>query len=500
MPLPPAPSRLAVALLLVACAPTGDPAPRPTPEEVAAGLLPAVVFEGEARETFSLEARMVHYNVPGVSVAVLDGGDVAWARGWGVADGETRAPVTPTTLFQAASISKPVAALAALSLVEDGSLALDAPVNEFLVTWKVPDNEFTVDSAVTLRGLLSHTAGLTVWGFPGYRKDQPFAPGQAVATNVQVLDGEGNTAPVRVYKVPGTSWQYSGGGYTVMEQMVEDVTGLPFSEAVRARVLEPAGMLLSTYAQPLPEDRWPEAARAHRGSGAEVEGEWHAYPEQAAAGLWTTPTELLTLSAHLLAIRSGARTDGVVSRQTLEAMLTPHRSGEEGFNDYGLGFGVQGDGDALRFGHGGSNAGFRAQWTVLADRGQGVAVMTNGDRGSALAQEIIRSVAAAYAWPVEDFQPRVRARRALPPEALAEYAGEYLLAERPGFVVTIRAGDGVLQVSVPGQGDSTVHPAMETDAFFDRDDGSELRFTRDEDGAVTGVENDGGIRLVRRRS
>lgn len=489
--------RLLAVLLLGACAPADVPDAGPTPEEVAAGLLPAVVFEGEAPQTFSVEARMAHYNVPGVSVAVLDGGEVAWARGWGAADMETGAPVTPETLFQAASISKPVAALAALGLVEEGTLSLDAPVNEFLTSWKVPDNDFTADSAVTLRGLLTHTAGLTVWGFPGYRKDEAFAPGQAVATNRQVLEGEGNTAAVRVYKVPGTSWQYSGGGYTVMEQMVEDVTGLPFDEAMRVRVLEPAGMLRSTYAQPLPEDRWPEAARAHLGSGDEVEGEWHSYPEQAAAGLWTTPTELLTLSAHLLAVRSGALGDGVISREMLDAMLTPHRSGEEGFSDYGLGFGIQGQGDDLRFGHGGSNAGFKAQWTVLANRGQGVVVMTNGDRGSALAQEVIRSVAAAYAWPIEDFQPRVRARRAAAAETLTEYAGEYLLADRPGFVVSIRVGDGVLVVSVPGQGESDVYPAVEEDTFFDRDDGSELRFTRDEEGAVTGVENDGGIRLVR---
>lgn len=489
---------LLAALSMGACAPSDVPAPAPTPEDVAAGLLPAVVFEGEAPQTFSVEERMAHYGVPGVSVAVLDGGTVAWARGWGVADGETGAPVTPETLFQAASISKPVAALAALSLVEEGGLDLDAPVNDFLRGWKVPDNEFTADSAVTLRGLLTHTAGLTVWGFPGYRKDEPFAPGQAVATNVQVLDGEGNTAPVRVYKVPGTSWQYSGGGYTVMEQMVEDVTRLPFEDAVRALVLDPAGMARSTYAQPLPEDRWAEAARAHQGSGAEVEGEWHTYPEQAAAGLWTTPSELLTLSAHLLAIRSGAVTDGVVSQEMLEAMLTAHRSGEEGFNDYGMGFGVEGEGEGARFGHGGSNAGFRAQWTVLANRGQGVVVMTNGDRGGSLAQEILRSVAAAYAWPVVDFQPRVRARRALAPEALAEFAGEYVMADRPDFVVTIRAGEGVLLVTVPGQGDSSVHPAVEDDTFFDRNDGSELRFTRDDDGAIVGVGNDGGVRLVRR--
>ena len=487
-----------LAALLTACSPSDVPGPRPGPEQVAAGLLPAVQFEGEPPEAYALEARMEHYRVPGVSVAVLDGGDIVWARGWGVADVETGTPVTPETLFQAASISKPVAALAALSLVEEGALALDAPVNDYMTRWQVPDNEFTADSAVTLRGLLTHSAGLTVWGFPGYRKDQPFSGDEEVASNVRVLDGEGNTDPVRVYKVPGTSWQYSGGGYTVMEQLVEDVTGLPFEEVARTRVLEPAGMVRSTYAQPLPVERWPEAAHGHRGSGAEVDGEWHTYPEQAAAGLWTTPSELLTLSAHLLDIRSGEVADGVLSREMLEAMLTPNHAGDEAFSNWGLGLGLQGEGDAARFGHGGSNAGFRATWTVLANRGQAVAVMTNGDRGSLLAAEIVRSVAAAYGWPVSDLQPRMRERRALDRAALLELAGEYVLEGRPDFVVTVQAGEGVLLVTAPGQGESRVHPAVEVDTFFDRDDGGELRFVRDERGAITGVENDAGTRLVRR--
>lgn len=488
---------LCLAALVASCAPSETSGPPPTPDAIAAGLLPAVQIEGEPPTTFSIEERMAHYAVPGVGVALLDGGEVAWARGWGVADPETGAPVTPETLFQAASISKPVAAVAALGLVEEGALALDEPVGHYLESWQVPDNEFTADSAVTLRGILTHSAGLTVWGFPGYRKDQPFSAERAVATNAQVLDGEGNTDPVRVYKVPGTSWQYSGGGYTVMEQMVEDVTGLPFEEALRTRVLEPAGMVHSTYAQPLPEELWPQAARGHRAGGAEVEGEWHTYPEQAAAGLWTTPTDLLTLSAHLLAIRTGEVTDGVLSREMLEAMLTPHRPGEEGFSNWGLGFSLQGEGEAFRFGHGGSNEGFKAQWTVLANRGQGVAVMTNGDRGSQLAAEIVRSVAAAYGWPVPEFQPETRARRTLASETLGTFAGDYEMEDRPGFVVKIRAGEGVLVVAVPGQGESSLHPAVEDDTFFDPNDGSEIRFERDEGGRIIAVETDNGVRLER---
>ena len=396
--------------------------------------------------------------------------------------------------FQAASISKPVAALTAMTLVEEGVLTLDDPVNEYMVSWRVPDNEFTGDSAVTLRGILTHSAGLTVWGFPGYRKDEPFGD-QALASNVQVLDGLGNTDPVRVYKVPGTSWQYSGGGYTVMEQLLEDAAGMPFEDVARERVLEPAGMARSTYAQPLPEDRWPEAARGHRGDGAEVAGEWHNYPEQAAAGLWTTPTDLLTLSAHLLGILDGTVTGGILSRETVEAVLTPHHPGDDAFQGWGLGFGLTGEGDARTFGHGGSNEGFKAQWVVYPALGQGVAVMTNGDRGAALAGEIIRSVSEAYGWP--GHKSEVRAARALTAEEAAEYAGAYLLGDA-GLLVTITAGDGVLEADVPGQGVSTLHAyAGEPDRFFDLNDGQTLTFRRGEDGAVTAVATDSGLELIR---
>jgi CubicO group peptidase (beta-lactamase class C family) len=486
---------------ILACAGPEAPAPGPTPETIAQGLLPAVQLEGEAPVTFTLEDRLAHYHVPGVSVAVMDGGDIVWARGWGIADEETGAAVTENTLFQAASISKPVAALAALGLVEDGLLSLDGPVNGVLTSWRVPDNEFTADSAVTLRGVLTHSAGLTVWGFPGYRKDEPFSADREVATNADVLDGLGNTDEVRVYKVPGTSWQYSGGGYTVMEQMVEDVTGRPFDEVLRSRVLVPAGMERSTYEVPLSRDRWPEAARGYRGDGSEVEGEWHSYPEQAAAGLWTTPTDLLTLSRHLLGILDGDVTDGVLSREMLTAMLTPNHPGDEKFSNWGLGFGLQGEGERARFGHGGANEGFRSQWTVYRHAGKGIAVMTNGDAGSPLATEIMRSVAAAYGWPGADFVPEVRARRTLSADVLAGYEGTFGMEERPDFAVTVAVtGDGgALTVDVPGQGTSVIHASADTDdEFFDTDDGSVLSFQRDEAGVIVAVQPRNGPRLVRR--
>lgn len=503
---------LLLTLLAAGCGPPATPVPAPPgPEELEVGLRPAIQLEGEPPQRFVIAERLAHHNVPGVSVAVMDGGEIAWARGWGTADLETGAPVTPGTLFQAASISKPVAALAAMALVEEGAIELDGPVNRHLTTWQLPGNGFTADSAVSLRGILTHTAGLTVWGFPGYRKDRPFAEGRPVASNAEVLEGLGNTDPVRVYKVPGTSWQYSGGGYTVMEQMLEDVSGRPFHEVAAGRVLEPAGMTRSTFTQPLPDSLWTVAARGHRSDGSEVAGGWHNYPEQAAAGLWTTPSDLLLLSRHLRTILDdgtqygegagasagpGAATPGVVSAETLRAMLVPHRSGEEGFGAHGLGFAIGGSPDDPTFGHGGSNAGFRAQWIVYQDRGQGAVVMTNGDQGGALVVEILRGLAELYDWP--DFRPEVRSHRRLTPDELRPYEGGYRNEGGTGPILTLRGGDGALVLQVEDRDLSTLHAVPDQeDTFFDAGDGQVLAFQRDADGRVTGVLLGGRTRFVR---
>jgi len=495
---PDLPSTLLLALLAAACAP-GEPTSGADDvdgwiAEVEARLVPAIVIEGEELPGWTLAGRMESHHVPGVSVAVIENGEIAWTRTWGVADRETGTPVTTGTLFQAASISKPVAALAALSLVEDAELGLDAPVNEALTTWRVPDNEFTADSAVTLRGLLTHSAGLTVWGFPGYRKDEPFVDGEPLATNAQVLDGEGNTDPVRVYKVPGTSWQYSGGGYTVMEQMLEDVTGRAFPEVVAERVLGPAGMTRSTYEQPLPETRWAEAARGHRPDGSEVEGEWHTYPEQAAAGLWTTPEDLARLSVHLLGIRAGEIRDGVISREMLDRMLTPNRNGAEDFRNWGLGFGLELRDGMLELGHGGANEGFRAAWKLIPDLGIGYVIMTNGDLGGPLASEIARAIAGARGWPIN--QPETRTRMRPQAAEIEPLLGEYDV-EGPDLVVEVRAGeDATLELTVTGQGTFTYY-ASSPDEWFDPSDGEVVTFERDAEGDVIAASN-GRTRIVKR--
>ncbi|MGC2777953.1 MAG: serine hydrolase [Bradyrhizobium sp.] len=397
-------------------------------EEACGCLVSKVVDSNDPYPCRSLQERMAAEHVPGVSIAVIHGGVIAWARGFGVArpGGE---PVTAETMFQAGSISKPVAAMAALRVVEQGGLSLDADVNQALISWKIPASTAAPSAVVTLRELLTHTAGLSVHGFPGYSAGVP-AP-----TLVQVLDGASpaNTAAVRLEAVPGAQWKYSGGGYTVMQQLLIDVTRRPFAELLRDTVLVPAGMTRSTYQQPLPIELHAGVASPYQADGSPVPGGAHVYPELAAAGLWTTPTDLARL---VIAIQRGLRGEPscVLSQEMIRQMLVAGTGG------YGLGWQVGGAPDQPFFAHGGVNEGFESSLAAYQRIGEGVVVMTNAQGGQILANEIVRAVAKVHGWP--DFRPIVRTSIQVDPAILSAYAGVYELT--PAFSITVTLEDGRL--------------------------------------------------------
>lgn len=351
------------------------------------GLTAVLQVAGRDPERFTLASRMQRYGVPGVAIAVVDDGDVSWAGGYGnvVAGG---AAVEATTLFQAASISKAVAAVAVLRLVEDGSLSLDTDVNSYLRSWRLPDSEHTATQPVTLRHLLSHTAGTTVPGFPGYRVGVP------VPSVPELLSGVGaaNTPAVESYCPPGTERQYSGGGSTIVQLLVGDVTGRDFAELVADLVLRPFGMADSAYEQPLAPGRAPRAAIGHDATGAPVPGGFHVYPELQAAGLWTTAVDLARWVIGVQRILGGER-GGPISPEMAHLMITPVADGA-----FGLGPELGGTGAVRRFGHSGANEGFRSQMDGLVELPVGAAVLTNADAGTTLCAEIRRSLAAEYGW------------------------------------------------------------------------------------------------------
>ena len=339
-----------------------------------------------------LADRMAHYNVPGVSVAVINNYQVEWTRGYGVLEAGRSEPVTPGSLFQPASIAKLVVAVTALRYVERGALDLDDEVNQRLVSWRVAENEFTAAERVTLRRLLSHSAGVTVEGFRGY------ALGEEVPGLRQILNGEwpANSPPVRVDIVPGTQHRYSGGGYMIVQQLLEDLTGRSFPAIVQNSVLEPWGMTSSTFVSPLPDSFRANAASGHRANGSTIPGRWHTYPEMGSgASMWSTASDLAQFAIRVMKSYEG-QSDGVLSHSMAVQMLTPQ------IGSRGLGPVVLNDGgDLFYFMHPGANDGYASVLVAYPQRRQGVVILTNGDNGTALWREILNSVSIEYGW-VED--------------------------------------------------------------------------------------------------
>jgi CubicO group peptidase (beta-lactamase class C family) len=428
------------ALALTAAASCGRPDEAARIARVENGLRSPVTIKGDP--SWNILERMEHYKVPGVGVAVFDGRRVLWAKGYGVMDADTKEPVTERTLFVAGSISKPVAAMGALKLVDEGKIGLDRDINDVLISWKLPGNELTAGHPVTLRELLSHSGGTTVHGFGGY------AEGQAVPSITDLLDGKGNSPAVRVDLEPGKQWRYSGGGVTVMQLALMDIEKAPFPEILRTKVLEPTGMTGSSYEQTFSPERLKLAASGHKADGRVIPGKRHTYPEMAAAGLWTTPTDLAKFAMEVrLEARGLSRK--VLSKDTAGLMLKPQIAIIPG-QDMALGMFLEDHSGEVYYGHGGQDEGFIAQLIADRDRGYGAAIMTNSDGDAeALIGEILSAIAAEYGW--KNYVPAPLDRVSLPPGALEGFAGRYRLDSDTVFGVTPREGDLLVRRSDGGE-------------------------------------------------
>jgi CubicO group peptidase (beta-lactamase class C family) len=340
-----------------------------------------ITVQGEERHV-SLDEALKLLNIPSASVALIDEGRIAFANAYGKG-------ATPDTVYQAASLSKFVAAVGAMRLVEDGTLDLDQDVNDKLTSWRVPSNALDATHKVTLRGLLSMTGGIGVPGFLGYEAGAP------LPTLPQILDGSppANSPPVTVIAVPGSAYHYSGGGYEIAEALMQDATGKPFPHLMQDLVLGPMGMTASSFDQPPGAVLAAIAASGHFGDGTELPGRWHVFPEHAAAGLWSTPTDVAKLLVELADVWQGLSSI-FLRRQTLEEMLTPQNGGP-----YGLGAAIAGDGASLVLMKRGQNVGYQGYVILYPASGQGMVVMTNSDNGSKLAESLIKRAAKVYEWP-----------------------------------------------------------------------------------------------------
>lgn len=425
-------------------------------------LIKNIQIKGDSIPEFNILDRMEFYKVPGVSIAVVENGKIKWAKGYGYANTETGTKVDINTLFQAGSISKPLAALSALKLFENDSLDLNKNVNYYLKKWKIPDNKFTKTEKVTIEKLLTHTAGMTVHGFPGYQQTDKFPE------IIDVLNGNGNTGKIVVDTIPGSIWRYSGGGYTVMEKVVEDISGLSLEEYMSKNILFPIGMKNSTFQQPITKDWQNNISAAYDGNGKLIKGLWNNYPEQAAAGLWTTASDLALYCLEIQSIFQGKK-DGVLTKKTVDIMLTKHK------NDWGLGPSLQGQKDSLIFGHGGKNAGFTNDMKAYAYEGNAVIVMTNADNGGKLISEIKNAVSKYYNWSIS--QPKTIEVIELSDSDLKQYMGKYELKEQ-GLIVEVQFKKNQIFLTNTPLGNLNLLPMTKT-KFIDIESGTILEFLVD---------------------
>jgi CubicO group peptidase (beta-lactamase class C family) len=345
--------------------------------QVENGLLPLAAEK--LGVTATLAERMKAYGITGLSIAVIDNGKIAWAKGYGIADARSGRPVTATTLFQAQSLSKPISALGALLLVQNGKLHLDEDVNLQLKSWKVPDSNLTRDRPVTPRLLMNHTSGLGDCG----PDNEPDDGGPALLRTLKT---------VCVLAPPGKSVEYSGEAYNVLQQLIVDVSGEPFAEYMRKAVLAPLGMKHSVFADTSFPRKWVrKVAVSHTPDGQARPEPLELGPSLAVAGLWTTPTDL---AKYVIAVQKAFKgsTSMALKPPLVQEMLRRGPGGR------GLGPTISGRGPSLRFGHDGGG-GYLATFLGFLDKGQGAVVMVNSDHDFMILLEVIDSIRRAYGWP-----------------------------------------------------------------------------------------------------
>jgi len=424
-------------------------------------------------DTWSLVERMRNYNINGLSIAVIYNYQIEWAKGYGFADVSEQRPVTENTLFQAASISKSLNSVGILKLVQDKKLDLNTDINNYLVSWKFPYDTVCKGKIITLTNLLSHTAGLSVSGFPGYEK------GDRIPTISQILDGAepANTSAVRSIKEPGREVIYSGGGITISQLILSDVIKQSYEEFMQKNVLDPLGMTSSSFTQPPPASKEKILATGYLTDGKEINGKYHIYPEQAAAGLWTTPSDLCRYIIETQLAYNG-KSSRVLTPEMTKVRLTPV------IEDAALGTWVNSrvTGSYKYFNHNGGNAGFCCTAIGCENSGDGVVIMTNTNSdNNGILEEIANSVATVYHWK-DYYIPDRKEVIYVSPDILARYAGTYDLG---GRIIKFKTSPEGLLVNIFGDIYFNVFFTSENE-FFIKEYRGYLKFLTDNEYNVNG--------------
>ena len=440
-------------------------------KQVEESLVGAIRIDGQ--ENWKLEDRMAYYKVPGLSIAVIKDYKLDWVKTYGWADVGEKRKVTDETLFQAASISKSLNGVGLLKLAQDGKVDLNADINTYLTSWKFPYDDVSKGKKITIANLLSHTAGLSVHGFRGY------AQGDKLPTIIEILDGKkpANSDAVRSMFEPGLRPEYSGGGTTITQLIVTDITHTPYDEFMSVNVLKPLGMDHSFFTQPPPQAKKLLLATAYHEDGSEVTGKYHIYPEQAPAGLWTNPTDLSKYIIETQLSLEG-KSAKVLSQAYTKTRLTPI------LDKVGLGVFInEQEGDEY-FEHSGGNEGFRCIYMGSVKGGNGVVIMVNSDNGSIL-REVVNSVFSVYEW--RGYTPVTKKIAALSPQQWKSLDGIYEREGNKNIHLKFTTQNNKLTLKQSWDGREITFEAESDTAFFCRDFSFPLKFTKNATGETTQV-------------
>ncbi len=437
-------------------------------QEVENNVTGSLLINGEKPPT--ILDRMAKYNVKGISIAVISNYQVVWAKGYGWADEGEKRRVTPETLFEPGSISKSLNAVGVLKLVQDKKIDLNEDINTYLRSWKFPYDTVSHGKKITVANLLSHTAGLTVHGFPGHPITGP------TPTLLQVLDGikPSYTPAVRSAFEPGLRFQYSGGGTSISQVILTDIVQQPYDQWMYENVLKPIGMTHSTYAQPPAENLRHLCATAYNRDGQPLKGKFHVYPEQAAAGLWMTPTDLCQYIIDMQLAYKG-KPSKVLSPEMVKLHLTPYID-----KNAAMGTFLEDKDGALYFQHSAGNDGFSGIFYGSLQDGYGVAVFQNSDNYPIL-REVVNSVAKAYNWKNFYTAPAQKSAIQVPEKLLKTYEGLYFFE---GEFAAVGKKDNAYHFYADGTFAKMYFTTPES--FFNEEFRAVKTFTKDSKGMVNG--------------
>lgn len=413
-----------------------------------------------AKNKYTLQERMAFYHVNGVSIAFIKDYKIQWARGFGLADSAEQRKVTPATLFQAAYISKSLNSIGVIKLVQEGKLNLSADINDYLKSWIFPYDSISKGKKISVAHLLSHTAGLTISGFPGYEV------GVTLPTQRQILDGNkpANTRAVRSAFEPGLRYQYSGGGIMISQTIVEDITGQTYEAYMLENVMKPLGMNSSTFAETPEEGEALLRATAYWKNGKALKGKYHIYPEQAAAGLWTNPTDLAKYIIETQLTFQG-KSNKVLTQEMTTLRLSPFVDSMAA-----LGVMISKKGTQTYFGHSGSNTGFKSEFIGSLNEGNGVVVMINSDN-SAIIPEIINSIATVYNWN-NFYIPKIKKIVTVDSKILEKYLGDYTFNKQPitilreGEKLFVKQGEQIMNLNLTSETEFFLTETPNVDYLF----------------------------------